>query len=101
MTGVKGKPTNRIREVAKEKGWQMFELAEKMGMTRQNLSRLLIAPSYPSLLRFAEVLEVPVWQLFASPEEAYKQSAHGVTLDLGVCPHCGKPVKLCLNLEKA
>ena len=76
--------TNRIREVIKEKGFQMSEFAAALGVTRQNLSHLLVAPSYPTLLRFAAVLDVPVWQLFVSPDEARREATQGVLFDVGV-----------------
>ena len=92
--------TNRIREVIKEKGFQLSEFADALGVTRQNLSHLLVAPSYPTLLRFAAVLKVPLWQLFVSTDEARREASQGVVLDVGVCPHCGQLVKLHLNLDK-
>lgn len=97
----KEKQTNRIREIIREKGLTMTEMAERLGITRQGLGQIIDTPSYPTLMRFAEVLEVPVWQLFVTAEDAAKWSpTPKVTLDLGLCPHCGQPVKLCLGLEK-
>ena len=83
---------NRIDELIKEKGYNMTTFAEKMGVTRQNLYAILKSPSYPTLEKIAETLDVPMWQLFASPEEVAK-SVSGT-----VCPHCGKPISI--RLEK-
>lgn len=97
----KEKQTNRIREIIREKGLTQQDIADKIGISRTALALQIAQPSYPTLMRFAEVLEVPVWQLFVTAEDAAKWSpAPKVTLDLGLCPHCGQPVKLCLGLEK-
>lgn len=61
--------TNRIELLIKEKGYNMTSFAEKMNTTRQNLYAILKNPSYPTLEKVAEALEVPMWQLFASQEE--------------------------------
>lgn len=47
----------------------MTSFAEKMGTTRQNLYAILRSPSYPTLEKIAASLNVPIWQLFASPQE--------------------------------
>ena len=59
----------RIEELIKERGYNMTTFAEKMGTTRQNLYAILRSPSYPTLEKVATTLNVPIWQLFASPEE--------------------------------
>ena len=61
---------NRIELLIKEKGFNMTSFAEKMN-------------TYPTLEKVAEALDVPMWQLFASPEEV-KNDANTIT-----CPHCG------------
>ena len=60
---------NRIELLIKEKGYNMTSFAEKMNTTRQNLYAILKSPSYPTLEKVAEALNVPMWQLFASPDE--------------------------------
>lgn len=60
---------NRIELLIKEKGYNMTSFAEKMNTTRQNLYAILKSPSYPTLEKVAEALNVPMWQLFISPEE--------------------------------
>lgn len=76
---------NRIKEAIKEKGYSITSLAEKMKIKRESLSRMIVSPSYPTLLKIAEALNVPLWQLFTTKEE------NGIPL---VCPHCGKPIKV-------
>lgn len=60
---------NRIELLIKEKGYNMTSFAEKMNTTRQNLYAILKSPSYPTLEKVAEALDVPIWQLFVSPAE--------------------------------
>lgn len=61
---------NRIKELIKERGYTQQELADKMEMTRVGLNQLVNGnPSYPTLERFARVLNVPMWELFATRDE--------------------------------
>lgn len=75
---------NRIKEVIKEKGYSMVEFAEVLGMTRENLFRIVKDPSSPTLEKLSKALNVPVWQFFASPDEVKSI----------VCPHCGKEIHI-------
>ena len=78
---------NRIKEVIKEKGYSMKEFAEVIGMTRENLFRVVKDPSSPTLEKLSNALDVPVWQFFASPDEVKTM----------VCPHCGKEIHITIN----
>ncbi|WP_462357816.1 helix-turn-helix domain-containing protein [Phocaeicola coprocola] len=51
-------------------------------------------PKMETLEKIAEALEVPMWQLFASPEEARKESG------ASVCPYCGGLLDVEVNLKK-
>lgn len=86
---------NRIKEVIKEKGFTITSLADKLGIARESLSRMIVSPSYPTLEKIATALDVPMWQLFASPEEVTKE-AKGET-----CPYCGQPITIKTTIEKA
>lgn len=60
----------RIKEILKEKGMTLQELADKMDVSRQALSRqvggkLLVEKAE----EIACMLDVPMWQLFASPSD--------------------------------
>ena len=79
---------NRIKDVIKEKGYTITSLAEKLGIARESLSRMIVSPSYSTLKKIASTLGVPLWQLFASEEEVQEN----------VCPHCGMPIKI--RIEK-
>lgn len=81
---------NRIELLIKEKGFNMTSFAEKMNTTRQNLYAILKSPSYPTLEKVAEALDVPMWQLFASPEEVQPKK-DGLSF---TCPHCGKNINI-------
>ena len=61
----------RIKEVLKEKGITQQVLAEKLGVSYQSIKQTLNAPSVTTstLEKIAVVLDVPIWQLFVSPEE--------------------------------
>lgn len=81
---------NRIKIVIKEKGYTIKSLAEKMGMARESLSRIIVNPSSPTLEKLSEALDVPVWQFFASREDVLGNSdSTSIT-----CPHCGKEIKI-------
>ena len=60
---------NRIEEILKEKGIKKAEFAELLNTSRQNVNSLLKNPTNSKLKEIATALNVPLWQLFASPEE--------------------------------
>ena len=86
---------NRIKEVIKEKGLTITSLADKLGIARESLSRMIVSPSYPTLEKITTALNVPMWQLFASPEEVTKETKSEL------CPHCGQPIAIKTTIEKA
>ena len=61
----------RIKELLKEKGCTQQELADMVGVSYQSMKQTLNAPSVTTstLEKIATALNVPMWQLFASPEE--------------------------------
>ena len=75
---------NRIKEVIKEHGYTIKGFAEELGMTRENLFRIIKDPSSPTLEKLSKALNVPVWQFFASPDE----------VQVTRCPHCGKEIHI-------
>ncbi len=64
---------DRIEEILNERGLSKAAFAEMMGTSRQNVNALLKNPTKAKLEKIASVLQVPVWQLFASPEEVTSQ----------------------------
>lgn len=76
----------RIKEVIKDKGLSVQELAEKMGISRVGLSQHINGnPSVEVLDRIASALSVPVTELFEQPMSD--------TASL-TCPHCGKNINI-------
>lgn len=91
----KGGYKHRIKELIKEKGYTQQQFADKIGMSRVGLAQIVNGkPSYLTLEKIAEALEVPMWQLFASPEEVRKESG------ASVCPYCGGLLDVEVNLKK-
>lgn len=82
----------RIKELLKEKGLTQQELADKVGVSYQSMKQTLNAPSVTTstLEKIATALNVPMWQLFASPEEIQPKS-DGASI---TCPNCGKSIKI-------
>lgn len=55
----------RIKEVAKEKGYTVTLLAEKLGISQVSLSRMINGnPTADSLAKIAEALDVDIRELF-------------------------------------
>ncbi len=80
---------NRIKELLKEKNVTQQDLADRLGVTRISIVKTLAGnPSQETLERIANALDVPIWQLFVSPQELQKEN-HSL-----VCPKCGTPLEL-------
>lgn len=60
----------RIKEILKEKGLTVNQLADMLEISRQALSKQIQGKMLvETAQRIAEALNVPMWQLFASPVE--------------------------------
>lgn len=82
---------NRIKDILKEQGITINELAEKMGLNRVTLSTQINGTAnIASYEKIATALNVPMWQLFASSDELQTKSD---TASLS-CPHCGKSINI-------
>lgn len=82
----------RIKEILKEKGITLSQLADTMGVSRQALSRQVAGKLLVEKAEeIANALNVPMWQLFASPEDVQKENSNIV------CPHCGNPIKVTIT----
>lgn len=78
----------RIKEILKERGMTVQELADMLEVSRQALSRQIQGKMLvETAQRIADRLGVPVWQLFASPSDIRPDAS--IT-----CPHCGKKITL-------
>ena len=82
---------HRIKELIKEKGYTQQEFADLLGMSRVGLVQIVNGkPSYPTLEKIATALNVPMWQLFASPDEVKGEEEQNTI----TCPNCGKKFKM-------
>lgn len=78
----------RIKEICRERGIMLKDLASIIGITEVGLSKSLNGnPNINRLEEIAKALEVPITELFDKPKE-------GVIY----CPHCGKEIKLNTNV---
>lgn len=87
----------RIKELLKEKHYTQQELADKMNVSLSAVRQMVAAESLTTatLEKIATALNVPMWQLFASPEEVQLPSnAHSIK-----CPHCGNEFPVSVNVE--
>lgn len=76
----------RIKEVIKEKGSSIQEVADKIGINRVTLSNSINGnPTVETLNKIADALCVPVTELFEQPKTG--------TASLS-CPHCGKNINI-------
>lgn len=74
----------RIKEICREKGIMLKDLASMIGITEVGLSKSLNGnPNISRLEEIANALGVPVTELFDKPKEGVIH-----------CPHCGKEIKL-------
>ena len=72
---------NRIKELLKEKGVTINELSDKLGISRVTLSSQINGTAnIISYEKIAKALNVPMWQLFASPEEVSTDSDNNVSV---------------------
>lgn len=79
----------RIKEILKEKGLTVNQLADMLEISRQALSKQIQGKMLvETAQRIAEALDVPMWQLFASSVEVQEDN-NTIT-----CPHCGKKIKI-------
>ena len=82
---------HRIKELIKEKGYTQQEFADLLGMSRVGLAQIVNGkPSYPTLEKIATALNVPMWQLFASPDEDKGEEDNNTI----TCPKCGTKFKM-------
>lgn len=59
----------RIKELIKSKGYSQEEFAKIIGVTRSTLLGQIDKPSYTTMDKIANALNVPIWQLFVSEDD--------------------------------
>ena len=84
----------RIKEAIKESGSSVGELAQKMGVARQTISRQINGANITveTVQKIADALGLPVGQLFVLKPQTTTADHNVIT-----CPHCGS--KLVINLS--
>jgi transcriptional regulator with XRE-family HTH domain len=75
----------RVKEICKEKGFTIAEVAKRMGVLPPALSRIINGgnTTTETLERVSNVLGVPIAELFEPPKS-----------DVINCPHCGGKIKM-------
>lgn len=76
----------RIKELSKERGITLNQLAERIGVSQPSISGIATGkqkPSFDTLDRLAEALGVSVAELFA-PQPS----------NIVLCPHCGGVLRI-------
>ena len=86
---------DNIEALLKEKGLTKTAFSDLLGIKKQNLNGLMKNPTLETIKKFASVLGVEMWQLFASPEEVAKETTGEA------CPYCGQPIAIRTTIEKA
>ena len=84
----------RIKQAIKESGGSVGELAQKMGVSRQTISRQINGANITveTVQKIADALGVPVGQLFDQKPQTKNADHNTIT-----CPHSG--AKLVINLS--
>ena len=81
----------RIKEICKERKMTLDNLASKLNIRRTSLAQAMTRNNFSidKLAEIADALGVEIPDLF-------QQSNKDVN---GVCPHCGKPIKITISAE--
>lgn len=91
------KPTKsglRIKEVIKEKGLSVQEVADRMGISRVGLSQHINGnPSFETIERIAKAIDVESWELLKSKSELVEEITEE-TKNTITCPKCGTRFKM-------
>ena len=88
-TKIGGNMGLRIKEVIKERGLSVQEVADRMGISRVGLSQHINGnPSVEVVGRIAEALGVEMWELFKSKSELVEEISDE-TKNAITCPKCG------------
>lgn len=84
----------RIKEILQQKGKKAVWLSKEIGVTDVNTRNIIngvVTPKLETLVKIAEALNVPLWQLFASPEDVRNEVG---TVKNYVCPKCGAKLEI-------
>lgn len=85
----------RIKDILKEKGMSVNELADILGISRQALSKQIQGKMLvETAQKIAAALGVPIWQLFVSPSEI---TGNGKIIR---CPKCQHEFEIELRIKE-
>lgn len=76
----------RIKDVLKEQNVTAKELAERVGISRENMTNIInekSRPSFDTLVKISEAINVPLSELFSDSQKT-----------AFVCPNCGAKLEL-------
>lgn len=76
----------RIKEVLKEQNVTAKELAERVGISRENITNIInekSKPAFDTLIKISEAINVPMSELFSDNQKS-----------TFVCPNCGAKLEL-------
>ena len=81
-----------IKKALKRHGYTLTAVAKKFGITRSALSQQINnrTMTIAKLEEIAEVTGIPLRELVASDDAAPSAA----------CPHCGKPIRLSVSVER-
>lgn len=86
----------RLKEIMDSKKMKSKDLANQLGVTKQTISNMLngrVMPSLETINKIAEILKVPMWQIFADPNEVCKAQPSQGELTIK-CDKCGNIIKV-------
>ena len=76
----------RIKDILKEKNITAKELAERVGISRENITNIInekSKPAFDTLVKISEAIGIPISELFSDSQKS-----------IFVCPNCGAKLEL-------
>lgn len=91
----------RIKDIIKEKGLTQVEVAKNLGITRVGLNQLINGkPSYTTLEKLANILNVEMWELFISPADLHNKRPTAPNSDFTALVKFGQSYYCASTLEE-
>ena len=87
--------TENVKRLLKEKNIQVKQLAEQLGIAKENTSRLINqeTPSLKTVEKLSEIFGVSIKEILFGPDPAEPPT------EKHICPHCQKEINIKINLE--
>lgn len=98
----------RIKDILDERHLSQAQLAKGIGVSASAIKQFLSAKSLSTstLQKIAQYLDVPLWQLFISPQDIIEEAKALFSLQDEskstniICPHCKKEIEIHLQASK-